>query len=128
MRQEERRAARIILLDEANRILLFRGGNPGRQEAGTWWFTPGGGVGKGETVEEAARRELREETGLEVRSLGPVVLQSESEHEFQGGRYLQKEDYFLVRCHHFELSDAGWTPGERRVLETLGWLDAQQLS
>jgi len=49
----QRYAARVLLLDEAGRVLLFRGGDPHRPEAGTWWFTPCGGLDAGETVEDA---------------------------------------------------------------------------
>lgn len=41
---------------------MLRGVEP---EAGTW-SVPGGSVEPGETIEDAARREVREETGLKV--------------------------------------------------------------
>lgn len=49
-------------------ILLRRGFDPG---AGLWTF-PGGFVDLGETVEDAARRETREELAMEI-DLGPIV-------------------------------------------------------
>ena len=122
-----RRAARIILLDESRRALLFRGGDPARPEAGSWWFTPGGAIKPGESAEDSARRELREETGLDVQSVGPVAFHRDADYQFQGVRYLQREDYFLVRCDRFEVSDAGWTPGERQVVEEHRWWSLDDL-
>lgn len=57
-----RRRAGAVVRDAAGRVLLLRREHEGR----TWWAVPGGGVEAGETPEEAARRELLEETGLEV--------------------------------------------------------------
>ena len=51
------------------RVLLVRRGNPPR--AGSWSL-PGGGQELGETVFETARREVREETGLDIEVLGVV--------------------------------------------------------
>ncbi len=48
-----------LIFDEA-RILL------GHRRDIDWWNLPGGGMEAGETVDEALRREVREETGLEV--------------------------------------------------------------
>lgn len=52
----ERPTARLVVLDSADRILLFRATN--EEEPSPFWFTPGGGVEDGETYEEAAHREL----------------------------------------------------------------------
>ena len=124
---QRRRAARVILVDESGAVLLFRGGDPDRPAAGTWWFTPGGAVESGELAETAAKREVREETGLEVTDLGPVVLCRQVEYEFEGTQFSQAEDYFLVRCEHFDISDSGWTDGERRVVEACGWWSCEAL-
>jgi len=50
-------------------VLLIKRGNPPRQGD---WSLPGGGQKLGETVEECALREVREETGLQVSLVGLV--------------------------------------------------------
>src|SRR5438045_9444505 len=60
-----RRAARVILLDAAGRVLLMHGADPARPQH-AYWFTPGAGLDPGETPAEFAARELYEETGLSL--------------------------------------------------------------
>lgn len=57
-------SAGAVVLDEQGRILLLKH----VFRTGTGWGVPGGFVSAGEQPEEAVRRELREETGLEVLS------------------------------------------------------------
>ena len=61
-------AVGVLLLD-GDRVLLVQRGRP--PQVGRW-TVPGGGVEVGETLEEAALRELGEETGLGC-TLGPLV-------------------------------------------------------
>ena len=57
------KVAVVVLVSEGDRLLFVqRGAEP---QIGKWCF-PGGYVDQGEQVEAAARREVREETGLEV--------------------------------------------------------------
>src|SRR4051794_39218317 len=58
-----RRTARVLLVDESDRILLFRDSDPGLPGR-HWWITPGGGVEGAESDLHGAVRELHEETGL----------------------------------------------------------------
>ena len=55
--------ANVLVLDGARRLLLQR-----RTDNGLWGL-PGGSMEPGESLEETARRELREETGLEIGTL-----------------------------------------------------------
>ncbi|MET8944399.1 NUDIX hydrolase [Streptomyces sp. NPDC004542] len=64
-------ASCVVLLDDRDRMLLLRYG-PGQPAAGTWWL-PGGMVDHGEDPWAAARRETREETGIEL-GPSPVLI------------------------------------------------------
>ena len=68
-----------MLLDETGRVLLARFEYGGK----AWWVAPGGGLEFAETHEEAAQREIGEETGLDLRNLGPWIWTRE--HVFRFG-------------------------------------------
>src|SRR4051812_10462942 len=58
-----------VVVDDAGRLLLIQRGRP---PAVGRWSLPGGRVDDGETVVDAVRREVREETGLDVQ-VGALV-------------------------------------------------------
>jgi 8-oxo-dGTP pyrophosphatase MutT (NUDIX family) len=86
-----RESARIALLDEAGRVLLLRAVLPDEE----WWELPGGGVQPGEPHQDAALRELSEETGITV-VRGKLLGAVDTEFEFDGRWYLQRETVFLA--------------------------------
>ena len=55
-------AVRLIILDNSGRVLILR--RAAGDTGGGFWCLPGGKVDYGDTVEESAARELKEETGL----------------------------------------------------------------
>ncbi len=122
-----RNAARVLLLDPAGRVLLVRGGDPARPEAGTWWITPGGGLEPGEDARTAAIREAFEETGHRIAELeGPVARRS-SVFPFDGRLIEQREQYFVAHVPAFEPTTGGWTELERRALTGLRWWTVEEL-
>ncbi len=62
----ERTSVRVVLLDDDDRLLLFRTVDPTMPEIGEWWELPGGRIEPGESYAETAVREICEETGFEV--------------------------------------------------------------
>jgi 8-oxo-dGTP pyrophosphatase MutT (NUDIX family) len=127
-----RRAARVILLDEDDRVLLIRGHDIDQPER-SWWFTIGGGIDAGEDSRTAAVRELREETGIEVSQdalLGPVFTRS-AIFDFYAAHCRQDEELFLARVDAASAAGddrAGWTDIERDVIDEVRWWSLDDLA
>lgn len=121
----KRPAARILLLDGDGRVLLFRFTADDRPP---FWVTPGGAVDPGESYAQAARRELREETGLTL-DCGPEVAQRTAEFvTIEGVPVTADERYFLVRTEACDIDTAGHTALERRVMQSHRWFARDQLA
>ena len=70
----------VVIPSERGVVLIRRGSDPSEGE----WALPGGFVEVGETVEEAAVREVAEETGLAVELARLVGVYSDPERDPRG--------------------------------------------
>lgn len=126
----ERAAARVLLVDRAERLLLFRGWDPAHPERGMWWFTPGGGLDAGENPDDGACRELFEETGLQLNreDLGDPVWHRTTMFDFDGTRYRQSEVFYLVRVDGHDVITLGFSDLERRAVHEHRWWSLSDLA
>jgi len=122
----ERSCVRVVLQDRAGRILLFRAVLESRS-AGPWWELPGGGIEPGEDYRQAAVREIREETGLEISTaqVGPPRWRRSATWTARGIRRLQHEVVVPVRLDADAppVTDGGRTAEELEEYVEARWWD-----
>jgi 8-oxo-dGTP diphosphatase len=116
-----RPSSRLLVIDPKNRVLLFRFVHSSGSLAGrTYWATPGGAVEEGESFADAARRELFEETGILVDTVGSEVAEREFVLQPVDGEYVTAEErFFVVRVADQALSRDHWTSVEMEVMTGL---------
>lgn len=107
----------LAVLWHQGRVLLVQRGQPPNQ--GLWGF-PGGKQHPGETVAEAAMRELTEETGLGAAALGVIDVLDAMERDADG-----------VLLYHYTLIAIAcrWQAGEAKAADdaaALGWFRPEE--
>lgn len=100
------------------KVLLVRRGH---EPAVGRWVIPGGGVELGETVEEAVRREIREECGIEI-AVGPLATVVDRIDQDESGRVR----YQYVIIDYFADYAAGEVEAGSDVSEAR-WVDADEI-
>lgn len=121
-----RQTVRVLLVDDQDRILLFRGQDPDQPNT-RFWFPTGGGIEAGETLEEAVRREVREETGLTEFELGPHIWNRRHVFTFYGAYQDVREIWFFARTPEFEVDISGFTEQERKIIRDYRWWSQDDL-
>lgn len=131
----QRNSARGILLNEAGEVLLMKYENnspvdPKNPSVLQYWATPGGGIRDGEQHEDALRREIREELGIDKLTIGRllgvrnIVLDLPSK-----GLVHSRERYYACWTNKDSiLTHAGLTASERVVFRGAQWWPVEALS
>jgi 8-oxo-dGTP pyrophosphatase MutT (NUDIX family) len=123
-----RPTARLLVVDADERVLLFSSTDAA---GGTWWFTPGGGVHRGETVTQAAVRELAEETGYACpeAELGSVIATSTAlwKGAHDGTLFLGTHSFFFLRVAQPVIDTDGQEEFERTFITGHRWWTLDEL-
>ncbi|HEY3876897.1 MAG TPA: NUDIX hydrolase [Candidatus Kapabacteria bacterium] len=124
-----RKCARAIVVNDANEVLMIKhcdktAANPLNPDVLEYWVPPGGKVEEEETFQDAAIRELMEETGIVINSVSECILQQSRELYFEqtfGSSLMRTDERFFLskirgnpKIPFFDLSegivDARWWP------------------
>ncbi len=120
-----RPAARILLVDAQDRVLMFRFTPDDRPPL---WCTPGGAVDPGESYAAAARRELWEEVGLDM-DCGPEVARRVVDFRtFEGVEVTADERYFRVDVETCDVAAGNLTDQERKLLVGHRWFSRNEIA
>lgn len=119
--------AKVLLIDPGDRVLLFSAIDRTSPDDPPVWFPVGGAVEDGETLEAAAIRETREETGFAIDDVGPALFTRRFQWIFEGSTYDQEETYFLVRVPGGPPRDGGWTEVEKATVVGHRWWAVEDL-
>ena len=128
----DRTAARVLLLDPAGRVLLFRGHDPRSPDVG-YWFTVGGGLDEGEDARDGggarAARGDRARASTRRDLVGPVH-HDVTEFPFDG-RWYRQDAGLVRRCastpSDWQVDTSGFEPIEQEMVETWRWWSADEL-
>jgi 8-oxo-dGTP pyrophosphatase MutT (NUDIX family) len=122
-----RDTSRVLLFDPDDRTLLFL--QHGKSHAvAPRWITPGGGVDPGEDHDQAALREVHEETGLVLDAIAPAFYAADFDadqrwHDYDTGHW----EWYAVRVQPFTPATAGWTTAEQADVVEWRWLAPDEL-
>ena len=129
-----RNSIKVILLNPKNELLLMCANDPKTTSAdgayhGRFWFLIGGEIEPGESIPEAALREIAEETGIfpnEI-DLGPEVWFGEFDLVLNGVLTHLKQKFIVAKTKKEDVFLATPDQWEQSVIQKLAWFSLDKI-
>lgn len=123
-----RKSSRAIVLNKKNEIFLFQYMFDYLEDSKAIWITPGGGLEEGESFEDALKRELFEELGVQIKEKCPEVYYRNPIYAMKNGEKVQSvEKFFLVMLEDEEFSSECWTESEKKRMLAGKWWSTEEI-
>ena len=123
-----RQAARVVVLDTNQRVLLIQARDPADPAGKVWWEIPGGGMHYREPSAHAAARELKEEAGIVRAELGPVVWTQSVQFTFAGLFFDQDEFIHVAWTDQTELLEPTLESLEAIAFQSIRWWTVDEVT
>lgn len=125
---QQRPSSRLLIFNPCCEVLLFRFVFlEGALKGSDFWSTPGGGLERNETFEQAAKRELYEETGL-VLDVGEQIGQRTAVFQLPNGEHVEADErYFYFKTFNNEVDKANRSLQELDVIKEHYWWSRTEL-
>ncbi len=88
------------------------------------WALPGGGIDEGETMEQALKREMMEEVGLEIDEITPLFFRDDTQPKYKGG--VVDTDVYMVYL-LFSCRSVSEVKIDNREFEDFAWVKASDV-
>lgn len=127
-----RKTARLILLNPENEVLLMNirskdVSDPDKPIQKPFWVTIGGKIEDGESLVEAAIREVTEETGHTNVLIGPPIWHGAVLLNWKGVQTELQETFVVAHTDQYEIIRDGLSQEEQEVVQKYKWWSVAEL-
>lgn len=129
-----RNSVKVLLLNEKQEILLMCAEDPKTTTAegkyhGRFWFPIGGQIEANESIQEAAIREIFEETGIKEKEveLGPIVWFGEFDLVLNGVLTHLKQTFIVAKTKKQNVSLARPDNWEKKCVKEVSWFSLERI-